>query len=160
MLALTASMGGVSALAQIARNSELIFICYPPHSSSLVYVLLAKLMTHMRLTHSQYDTGQISDILLMDDFLLRFGSCHGSSSSDCSFSRVREGLIVLYGACRSRRNSACYFGAGIAIGDFRACYGMPVRDTFLLTNDSARTYVCACVSRRHACGARRYKKHR
>ncbi|KAH9840601.1 general substrate transporter [Rhodofomes roseus] len=42
-----------------------------------------------------YDTGQISDILIMDDFLLRFGTCTTPGvSSTCSFSTVREGLIV------------------------------------------------------------------
>lgn len=38
-----------------------------------------------------YDTGQISDILLMDDFLERFADC---SSGTCKFSNVRSGLIV------------------------------------------------------------------
>ncbi|KAI0781709.1 general substrate transporter [Irpex lacteus] len=42
-----------------------------------------------------YDTGQISDILLMDDFLLRFGTCSSATdASQCHFSVVREGLIV------------------------------------------------------------------
>ncbi|EKM51398.1 uncharacterized protein PHACADRAFT_263484 [Phanerochaete carnosa HHB-10118-sp] len=42
-----------------------------------------------------YDTGQISDILLMDDFLLRFATCSDSTNAaTCSFSKVREGLIV------------------------------------------------------------------
>jgi sugar porter (SP) family MFS transporter len=42
-----------------------------------------------------YDTGQISDILLMDDFLLRFAKCGTPGDiSTCSFSVVREGLIV------------------------------------------------------------------
>ncbi|EPS96784.1 hypothetical protein FOMPIDRAFT_1053016 [Fomitopsis schrenkii] len=42
-----------------------------------------------------YDTGQISDILLMPDFLLRFGKCSTpGDASTCSFSTVREGLIV------------------------------------------------------------------
>ncbi|EIW77729.1 general substrate transporter [Coniophora puteana RWD-64-598 SS2] len=42
-----------------------------------------------------YDTGQISDILLMEDFLLRFGTCTTPGvSSTCTFSVVREGLIV------------------------------------------------------------------
>ncbi|EMD37312.1 hypothetical protein CERSUDRAFT_113964 [Gelatoporia subvermispora B] len=42
-----------------------------------------------------YDTGQISDILLMDDFLLRFGQCSTTGvASTCSFTKVREGLIV------------------------------------------------------------------
>ena len=47
-----------------------------------------------------YDTGQISDILLMNDFLERFGQCGGgggsvgTAASDCSFTNVRSGLIV------------------------------------------------------------------
>ncbi|KAE9399118.1 general substrate transporter [Gymnopus androsaceus JB14] len=46
-----------------------------------------------------YDTGQISNILLMPDFLLRFGACSSdatlsSASGDCSFTNVRAGLIV------------------------------------------------------------------
>ncbi|TCD71050.1 hexose transporter hxt1 [Steccherinum ochraceum] len=42
-----------------------------------------------------YDTGQISDILLMDDFLLRFGTCTSATdASQCHFSDVRAGLIV------------------------------------------------------------------
>ncbi|EGN97272.1 hypothetical protein SERLA73DRAFT_183939 [Serpula lacrymans var. lacrymans S7.3] len=42
-----------------------------------------------------YDTGQISDIVLMPDFLVRFGSCGTPGvASTCSFSDVREGLIV------------------------------------------------------------------
>ncbi|KAI0067489.1 general substrate transporter [Artomyces pyxidatus] len=42
-----------------------------------------------------YDTGQISDILLMDDFLLRFAQCETPGDvSTCQFSTVREGLIV------------------------------------------------------------------
>ncbi|KAI1788235.1 general substrate transporter [Ganoderma leucocontextum] len=42
-----------------------------------------------------YDTGQISDILLMDDFLLRFSNCSDpQNASTCSFTVVREGLIV------------------------------------------------------------------
>ena len=47
------------------------------------------------LTRQQYDTGQISDILLMPDFLLRFGSCSNfADANTCKFSDVREGLIV------------------------------------------------------------------
>jgi hypothetical protein len=43
----------------------------------------------------QYDTGQISDILLMDDFLLRFAECTSPGDvSTCAFSNVRAGLIV------------------------------------------------------------------
>ncbi|KAL0569133.1 hypothetical protein V5O48_012834, partial [Marasmius crinis-equi] len=42
-----------------------------------------------------YDTGQISDILLMDDFLLRFAQCSEPGVlSTCKFSDVRSGLIV------------------------------------------------------------------
>lgn len=42
-----------------------------------------------------YDTGQISDILLMDDFLLRFATCtNPTDASTCAFTVVREGLIV------------------------------------------------------------------
>lgn len=39
-----------------------------------------------------YDTGQISDIVLMKDFLLRFATC--TTPGNCAFSAVREGLIV------------------------------------------------------------------
>ena len=43
----------------------------------------------------QYDTGQISDILLMDDFLQRFAQCTDRAVVEtCKFSIVREGLIV------------------------------------------------------------------
>lgn len=42
-----------------------------------------------------YDTGQISDILLMDDFLLRFAECATPGDvTSCKFSTVRSGLIV------------------------------------------------------------------
>ncbi|KAG7087320.1 hypothetical protein E1B28_013297 [Marasmius oreades] len=42
-----------------------------------------------------YDTGQISDILLMDDFLLRFAQCSQPDLlSTCKFSNVRSGLVV------------------------------------------------------------------
>ncbi|KAI5476670.1 hypothetical protein MNV49_007383 [Pseudohyphozyma bogoriensis] len=42
-----------------------------------------------------YDTGQISDFLLMDDFLLRFAECSTPGDvSTCAFSNVRTGLIV------------------------------------------------------------------
>ncbi|KAI0264923.1 general substrate transporter [Gloeopeniophorella convolvens] len=42
-----------------------------------------------------YDTGQISDILLMKDFLLRFAQCGTPGDvATCAFSRVREGLVV------------------------------------------------------------------
>ena len=42
-----------------------------------------------------YDTGQISDILIMDDFRQRFGACADYAvPSTCLFSNVRAGLIV------------------------------------------------------------------
>ncbi|KAG6844267.1 hypothetical protein H0H87_008303 [Tephrocybe sp. NHM501043] len=42
-----------------------------------------------------YDTGQISDILLMDDFLLRFATCGTPGNVfTCEFTTVRAGLIV------------------------------------------------------------------
>jgi SP family sugar:H+ symporter-like MFS transporter len=41
---------------------------------------------------SGYDTGQISDILIMEDFLRRFGEPDGSGGY--AFSHKREGLIV------------------------------------------------------------------
>lgn len=42
-----------------------------------------------------YDTGQISDILLMDDFKLRFASCTNAlDASTCEWTVVRSGLIV------------------------------------------------------------------
>ncbi|KAF8962856.1 general substrate transporter [Flammula alnicola] len=42
-----------------------------------------------------YDTGQISDILIMEDFKLRFATCSNPSDpSTCAFSTVRAGLIV------------------------------------------------------------------
>src|SRR6266699_900447 len=42
-----------------------------------------------------YDTGQISDILLMQDFKLRFATCSVETDHNtCEFSTVRAGLIV------------------------------------------------------------------
>ncbi|KAH9475006.1 High-affinity glucose transporter ght2 [Psilocybe cubensis] len=42
-----------------------------------------------------YDTGQISDILLMEDFKLRFATCSNPvDHNSCEFSTVRAGLIV------------------------------------------------------------------
>ncbi|GAA5887386.1 hypothetical protein JCM5296_007121 [Sporobolomyces johnsonii] len=42
-----------------------------------------------------YDTGQISDFLVMPDFLQRFGQCTDPSDyTTCHFSHVRSGLIV------------------------------------------------------------------
>ncbi|GAA5914769.1 sugar porter family MFS transporter [Sporobolomyces salmoneus] len=42
-----------------------------------------------------YDTGQIADFLVMDDFLLRFAECSTPGDvATCAFSNVRSGLIV------------------------------------------------------------------
>lgn len=41
-----------------------------------------------------YDTGQISDILLMKDFLRRFAQHHPGQDPEYKFSIVREGLVV------------------------------------------------------------------
>lgn len=42
-----------------------------------------------------YDTGQISDMLLMEDFKLRFATCSNPlDHNTCAFSVVRAGLIV------------------------------------------------------------------
>ncbi|KAF4622190.1 hypothetical protein D9613_009424 [Agrocybe pediades] len=42
-----------------------------------------------------YDTGQISDILIMEDFKLRFATCSNPvDHNTCEFSTVRSGLIV------------------------------------------------------------------
>ncbi|KAF8814578.1 hypothetical protein BYT27DRAFT_7129908 [Phlegmacium glaucopus] len=42
-----------------------------------------------------YDTGQISDILVMEDFKLRFATCSNPvDHNSCTFSTVRAGLIV------------------------------------------------------------------
>ncbi|KAK7047610.1 hypothetical protein VNI00_006378 [Paramarasmius palmivorus] len=42
-----------------------------------------------------YDTGQISDILLMDDFKRRFAICESPGIADtCTFPTVRSGLLV------------------------------------------------------------------
>ena len=42
-----------------------------------------------------YDTGQISDILVMDDFRRRFAECSVPGDLDtCEFSTIRSGLIV------------------------------------------------------------------
>lgn len=42
-----------------------------------------------------YDTTQISEILVMDDFKLRFATCSNPTDSNtCEFTTVRAGLIV------------------------------------------------------------------
>ncbi|KAG8873743.1 hexose transporter hxt1 [Tulasnella sp. 331] len=44
-----------------------------------------------------YDTGQISGILIMPDFLRRFATCSGvNNSSSCAFNTWIEGLIVAF----------------------------------------------------------------
>lgn len=43
----------------------------------------------------RYDTGQISDFLIMDDFLLRFADCTSATdAATCVLSNERTGLIV------------------------------------------------------------------
>ena len=45
--------------------------------------------------HTGYDTGQISDILLMDAFLKRFATCSDLNDvATCHFNTYIEGLIV------------------------------------------------------------------
>ncbi|KAK4704623.1 hypothetical protein P7C70_g1581, partial [Phenoliferia sp. Uapishka_3] len=61
-----------------------------------------------------YDTGQISDFQVMDDFKRRFASCTDrSDASTCHFSNVRTGLIV------AMLSIGCLFGAlvGASIAD-------------------------------------------
>lgn len=42
-----------------------------------------------------YDTGQISDILLMDDFKVRFAECATTGvATTCRFGTTRPGVIV------------------------------------------------------------------
>ncbi|KAG8744530.1 hexose transporter hxt1 [Ceratobasidium sp. 414] len=63
-----------------------------------------------------YDTGQISDILLMDDFLKRFATCGDpTDASTCKFNTYIEGLIV------------SLLSIGTAIG---ALLGAPTADYF------------------------------
>ncbi|KAM0747646.1 hypothetical protein T439DRAFT_93472 [Meredithblackwellia eburnea MCA 4105] len=76
-----------------------------------------------------YDTGQISDFLLMPDFLLRFATCTEPGNSDsCTFSNVRTGLIV------------AMLSIGTAIG---ALGGAPIAD-MLGRRKGIATY-CAVV---------------
>ena len=75
MLAVLASMGG---FIFGVRDLAITYSRYLAHTLCL-----------------QYDTGQISDILLMDDFLQRFAQCTDRADvSTCHFSNVRAGLIV------------------------------------------------------------------
>ncbi|KAG8694081.1 hexose transporter hxt1 [Ceratobasidium sp. 395] len=63
-----------------------------------------------------YDTGQISDILLMDDFLKRFATCGDpTDASTCKFNTYIEGLVV------------SLLSIGTAIG---ALLGAPTADYF------------------------------
>ncbi|QRV98979.1 Sugar (and other) transporter [Ceratobasidium sp. AG-Ba] len=63
-----------------------------------------------------YDTGQISDILLMEDFLERFATCGDpTDASTCKFNTYIEGLIV------------ALLSIGTAIG---ALVGAPTADYF------------------------------
>ncbi|KIY74099.1 general substrate transporter [Cylindrobasidium torrendii FP15055 ss-10] len=68
-----------------------------------------------------YDTGQISDILIMEDFKRRFAECAPAASlelidvSTCSFSTVRSGCIVAF----------------LSIGTLLGClFGAPVSEVF------------------------------
>lgn len=49
----------------------------------------------LSLDSDRYDTGQIADFLVMDDFKLRFATCTTpGDAASCTFSNVRSGLIV------------------------------------------------------------------
>lgn len=88
---------------------------------------------------------QISDILLMSDFKLRFAHCNSAGdASSCEFSRVREGLIV------------SLLSIGTLIGAlFGAPYVLPLQ-TFvfisLMTADQNRRFLWP--SERHVLGVR------
>jgi hypothetical protein len=52
-----------------------------------------------------YDTGQISDILLLQDFKLRFAKCSNPTDPNtCEFSTVHAGLIVSLLSFRAQEN--------------------------------------------------------
>ncbi|KZT56187.1 general substrate transporter [Calocera cornea HHB12733] len=78
-----------------------------------------------------YDTGQISNILLMPDFLLRFAVCTGTAdpATQCAFYPAIEGLIV------------ALLSVGTAIG---ALCGAPVADG--LGRTRAMSIECAIFS--------------
>lgn len=110
MLAMVASMGGVRVFfSQSRRGSNRLNLvhlwCKPKwfilFSLPLTSILAVHSMTPAKfvfhpLRLSEWLTRlQISDILLMDDFKLRFAQCSTAGDvSSCKFSRVREGLIV------------------------------------------------------------------
>lgn len=74
LLALIASMGGF-----IFGRILFLFVCLIKISNRVI----------------GYDTGQISDILLMEDFLKRFATCGDpNDASTCKFNTYIEGLIV------------------------------------------------------------------
>ncbi|KAH7105773.1 general substrate transporter [Auriculariales sp. MPI-PUGE-AT-0066] len=60
------------------------------------FTIMMALMASMGGFLFGYDTGQISDILIMDDFLERFAQCTGTGSPSqvCKFSNAIVGLIV------------------------------------------------------------------
>lgn len=59
-----------------------------------VAIILA-LVTSMGGFMFGYDTTQISEILVMDDFKLRFATCSNPTDPNtCEFTTVRAGLIV------------------------------------------------------------------
>lgn len=59
-----------------------------------VAIMLA-LITSMGGFMFGYDTTQISEILVMDDFKLRFATCSNPTDPNtCEFTTVRAGLIV------------------------------------------------------------------
>ncbi len=68
----------------------------PRHGLPIGYVaIMLALLASMGGFIFGYDTGQISDILIMDDFLLRFAQCGTPGDvSTCAFTSVRSGLIV------------------------------------------------------------------